>query len=66
MMSGGSFSEAMTERGGFYYRENHDGLEFHFPSSYRDRVVLADWNEISDMMREVEEKGITHETETGA
>jgi hypothetical protein len=62
--SGESLSEALMGRSGFYYRTKEDGLEFHFPSSRRDRFVLADWNEISDMMREVQEKGVARESET--
>jgi hypothetical protein len=59
--SGTNFAKALEVAGAGTLEKNGDKLEFHFTFWSKEswpRVVVLDWNQISDIMREVKEKGV--------
>jgi uncharacterized protein YceK len=47
-----------------YFQEKNNKIDFHFvfwtSEKWPDTVITLDWNQISDVMREVKEKGVVH------
>jgi hypothetical protein len=59
--SGKDFVEALKVASISHFQERGDALEFHFTFWARNdwpRVVILNWDQISDVMREVKEKGV--------
>jgi hypothetical protein len=59
--SGADFAKALKTASIAFWKEKDNMVELHFatwPPNLPDIVVRLDWNQISDIMREVKEKGV--------
>ncbi len=57
--SGGDFARFKEATGIVYPKEKNNGIEFHIATgSNKNNILYYDWNQISDIMREVKEKGV--------
>jgi len=60
--SGKDVVKAIAMAGIVYFQEKNNKMDFHFvfwtSEKWPDTVITLDWNQISDVMREVKEKGI--------
>ena len=60
--SGGDFTEVLKKANIMFPKEKGDALEFQFaiysPPNWPVIAIQLDWNQISDIMREVKEKGV--------
>jgi hypothetical protein len=59
--TGKDLAEAIRVRDSVLFKQIGNQLEFHFPTWNEDKVVRLDWNQISDIMREVKETGVSHQ-----
>ena len=62
--SGKDVVKAISMAGIVYFEEKNNELDFHFvfwtTKNWPDTVITLNWNQISDIMREVKEKGVVH------
>jgi hypothetical protein len=57
--SGADFVKLLKTASIVYAKQNDNAVEFHFvDGSHKDIIPTLDWNQISDVMREVKEKGV--------
>jgi hypothetical protein len=56
--SGDDFVEILKVASIVYPKEKDNGVEFHFARGGPDLNIFMNWNQISDVMREVKEEGV--------